>query len=373
MTEAVISSPLARLTTGPRPDLRGFGGAHAASLSPRRRAQGAGHRRDHAGARPARHPAVHRSSRQGWPAFREAYIKLDITFDPAVIDPQGTRDPAVIGQANFATLINDSLAKLFPEATSARTGATVRGFISSGAPTQLRQMVLDDPIADRPDQGGLARRRRRRRPVRQGHHRPRRRRSRPPHERPGDGLARQARGGRPARAALQPHLLHHRRFARAGAGRHLRRLVGLGLPDAGHAGPVRADRRSRPRSISRSSRRRTGSTDLIEVNVNNLAAVPSIVFGLLGPRRVPQHVRHAAILAAGRRPDHGAPGPADHRRRDPRRPARRAALDPPGGARHRRLQAADHDPPCPAAGAARHPDRHDHRRWPTRWARPRRC
>ena len=39
---------------------------------------------------------------------------------------------------------------------------------------------------------------------------------------------------------------------------------------------------SPPRSTSRSSRRRTALTDLIEVNINNLAAVPSIVFGLLG-------------------------------------------------------------------------------------------
>ena len=39
---------------------------------------------------------------------------------------------------------------------------------------------------------------------------------------------------------------------------------------------------SRRRSTSRSSRRRTALTELIEVNINNLAAVPSIVFGLLG-------------------------------------------------------------------------------------------
>ena len=30
-------------------------------------------------------------------------------------------------------------------------------------------------------------------------------------------------------------------------------------------------------------------TDLIEVNINNLAAVPSIVFGLLGLARLPEH------------------------------------------------------------------------------------
>ena len=48
------------------------------------------------------------------------------------------------------------------------------------------------------------------------------------------------------------------------------------------AGAVRSRSASRPRSISRSSRRKNRWTDLIEVNINNLAAVPSIVFGLLG-------------------------------------------------------------------------------------------
>lgn len=144
MTEATITSPLARLTTGPRPTFE-----DSAALTQRR------YRREGVLkglglgaiilALGLLGILLFTIIAQGWPAFREAYIKLDITFDPAVIDPQGTRDPAVIGQANFATLINESLTKLFPEATSRQDRRTVRGFVSSGAPTQLRGMVLDDP------------------------------------------------------------------------------------------------------------------------------------------------------------------------------------------------------------------------------------
>jgi phosphate transport system permease protein len=144
MTEAAIQSPLARLTAGPRPNFE-----DSAALTQRRyrregilKALGIGAITLALGLLAI---LLFTIIAQGWPAFREAYIKLDITFDPAVIDPQGTRDPAVIGQANFATLINESLSKLFPEATSRQDRRVVRGFMSSGAPTQLRQMVLDDP------------------------------------------------------------------------------------------------------------------------------------------------------------------------------------------------------------------------------------
>ena len=42
-------------------------------------------------------------------------------------------------------------------------------------------------------------------------------------------------------------------------------------------------------------------TDFIEVNINNLAAVPSIVFGLLGAGGVHRLLRRAALDGARRR------------------------------------------------------------------------
>ena len=82
-------------------------------------------------------------------------------------------------------------------------------------------------------------------------------------------------------------------------------------------------------------------TTLIEVNINNLAAVPSIVFGLLGlavflnffgfERSAPLCRRHGAC----------ADDAADHHHRISRRVARGAALDPRGRARHRCVEAAD--------------------------------
>jgi phosphate transport system permease protein len=144
MTEAVVSSPLARLTARPRPSFEDM----AALTAKRYRAE-------------ARLKALGIAAiclaigllamllftivSQGYPAFLQSAIKLDITFDPAEIDPQGTRDPAVLGRANYAALVSDALEQVFPEATGRQERRLVRGFVSSSAPLQLRQMVLDNP------------------------------------------------------------------------------------------------------------------------------------------------------------------------------------------------------------------------------------
>ena len=102
-------------------------------------------------------------------------------------------------------------------------------------------------------------------------------------------------------------------------------------------------------------------TDLIEVNINNLAAVPSIVFGLLGlavfiqifglPRSAPlvgglvlALMTLPTIIIVTRNALKAVP------------PSIREA-----GVRRRRLEAPGDHASCAAAGAARHHDRHDHR------------
>ncbi len=82
---------------------------------------------------------------RGYPAFVQTHLALDITFDPDVIDPDRTGDPAVIGQANFDKLARESLAGLFPEVSGRQERRKLNGMISGGAFFTLRNMVLDDP------------------------------------------------------------------------------------------------------------------------------------------------------------------------------------------------------------------------------------
>src|SRR5262245_6834596 len=129
MTEAAIDSPLARLTAGPRPTFE-----DSAALTKRR------YRREAllkglgvsaiALALGLLGISLVTIVPQGWPACRQPFVKLDISFAPAVIDPSGTRDPATFGQANYAELITASLATHFPDATSRQDRRLTRGLVS---------------------------------------------------------------------------------------------------------------------------------------------------------------------------------------------------------------------------------------------------
>ena len=55
--------------------------------------------------------------RQGHGAFRQTYIQLEVNFDPALLDPAGTRNPEALAQADYSTLIRRALAARFPDVT----------------------------------------------------------------------------------------------------------------------------------------------------------------------------------------------------------------------------------------------------------------
>ncbi len=82
---------------------------------------------------------------KGYTAFVQTEIGLDIHFDPAVIDPAGTRDPAAIAGADYARLIRTALQTRFPEAESRQDRRALNDLVSSGASFALRDRVVADP------------------------------------------------------------------------------------------------------------------------------------------------------------------------------------------------------------------------------------
>ena len=54
----------------------------------------------------------------GYTAFQQTHIRLDIEFSKAELDPNGTGDPAVLWQGNYDALIRDALVRRFPGVTS---------------------------------------------------------------------------------------------------------------------------------------------------------------------------------------------------------------------------------------------------------------
>ena len=82
---------------------------------------------------------------KGYPAFTQAHIGLDILLDAEEIDPQGTRDPAVMRGANYQALVRRALRTLFPDVKTRRDKRTLSRLVSSGAGLELQEMVLADP------------------------------------------------------------------------------------------------------------------------------------------------------------------------------------------------------------------------------------
>jgi phosphate transport system permease protein len=82
---------------------------------------------------------------QGLSAFRQAELTLEIHFDPQVIDPQGTRDPAVLAAANYVALIREALREQFPDAQGRAASRALGALVSSAAPFRLQHRVEADP------------------------------------------------------------------------------------------------------------------------------------------------------------------------------------------------------------------------------------
>jgi len=81
----------------------------------------------------------------GWPAFMQTMVRLEVTLHPQDIDPEGTRDPQTLSTANYRKLIRQSTLDLFPDVTSRRDKRQVHDMISPGAAFALRELVMDDP------------------------------------------------------------------------------------------------------------------------------------------------------------------------------------------------------------------------------------
>jgi phosphate transport system permease protein len=81
----------------------------------------------------------------GYGAFQQTFVRLEVKFNPEVIDPEGKRDPDMLAAANYPQLIKQSLGELFPEVQGRSERRDLYGLISSGGAYQIQAMVVADP------------------------------------------------------------------------------------------------------------------------------------------------------------------------------------------------------------------------------------
>jgi len=211
----------------------------------------------------------------GYTAFQQTFVQLDIHLDPEMLDAGSLAD------ANYQGLVKQSLAEMFPEVTTRKEKRQLYGMVSNGAAYQLQDFVRENqnrigsviqiwvPADDDVDM------------VAKGHIR----RDVPePERRVKDNqmawIDRFQEQGR-----LEKRF--NRTFFTAGDSREPE-LAGIRGAVAGSfytlivtlllSFPIGVAAAVYLEEFAPKNR----WTDIIEVNINNLAAVPSIVYGLLG-------------------------------------------------------------------------------------------
>lgn len=81
----------------------------------------------------------------GYTAFRQTFVQLNVHFDPELIDPQGKRDPRDLSAGDYGAVVKRTLRTLFPGVQNRRERRALYSLVSPGADFQLRRMVLEDP------------------------------------------------------------------------------------------------------------------------------------------------------------------------------------------------------------------------------------
>ena len=79
---------------------------------------------------------------QGQKAFFTTFIKVNIFFDSEIIDPQNQRNNEDIRYANFSKIITESLKKKFPENLNKNDSKELSSFISSSEADYLSEFVV---------------------------------------------------------------------------------------------------------------------------------------------------------------------------------------------------------------------------------------
>lgn len=82
----------------------------------------------------------------GYTAFQQNFMTLEFELSESVLAPDGTRDPEKLRGANYRRIVQTTMYELFPVVTDRKAKQELFGLTSaSGATNKLRQMVYKNP------------------------------------------------------------------------------------------------------------------------------------------------------------------------------------------------------------------------------------
>ena len=82
---------------------------------------------------------------RGVPAFFQTFVQLEVYFDPEVIAPTGEVNRQTLAIADFQSLAKKALYEHFPDVTERRDRRALTQLLSQGADWELRERVWEDP------------------------------------------------------------------------------------------------------------------------------------------------------------------------------------------------------------------------------------
>ena len=68
-------------------------------------------------------------ARKGWGAFVQTHVRFEVFFDPSIIDPTGTRDPANLQHADYAKLWREPLKATVREGSGRKARREMYGLM----------------------------------------------------------------------------------------------------------------------------------------------------------------------------------------------------------------------------------------------------
>ncbi len=81
----------------------------------------------------------------GYTAFQQTYIVLEVTYDPEVLGLGEARDRKALSGANYPGLVRKTMRDMFPDVKGRNDKRTLYGIVSSGAAFMIRERLLSDP------------------------------------------------------------------------------------------------------------------------------------------------------------------------------------------------------------------------------------
>jgi len=82
---------------------------------------------------------------KAWPAFQQSWIQLDVSFDPQKLGVEAPADEDALKKGNYRGVLKQSLYTMFPDVSTRRDKKALFKLISSGAEYQIRDTLLAVP------------------------------------------------------------------------------------------------------------------------------------------------------------------------------------------------------------------------------------